>query len=159
MLLTILLLIDVFIQGELGTGWARALTVGEIIATGSVFVLSIKHGIGGADKVDKICYILWAVAVVCWLGLHRPLLALNFGVFADLIAMVPTFMKSWKNPEEESANVFAASALSGFIAIFAAQEYTYRAILLPVYLFLVNLAVVVVLAVSEKHRKRLAASR
>jgi hypothetical protein len=149
-LLTALLLITLFVQGDLGSGWARVLTIGEIIATGSVFILSIKYGVGGAERVDKLCYVLWAVMVLCWLALNRPLLALHFAVLADLIGMIPTFIKSWKSPHEESINVFAASALSGFIAIFAAETLSYRSILFPLYLFIVNLSVVGLLIISNR---------
>ena len=149
-LLTILLFIDVFIQGQLGSGWARAFTVGDLIATGSVFVLSLKYGVGGFERSDKICYVLWLIMVACWLGLNRPLLALHFGILADFISMIPTLIKSWRKPHEESINIFAASALSGFIAIFAAEQYTYRATLLPLYLFLINLVTVTILVIANR---------
>lgn len=152
-LLTAFLLITVFVQGDLGTGWAIALTIGEVIACGSVFLLSLKYGEGGSEKSDKICYIIWAVTIVSWLILDKPLLALHFGVLADLVAMTPTFIKSWKAPHEESINVFAASSLSGFIGIFAAETYTYSRVLFPAYLFVVNLLVVAVLIISHRNQR------
>lgn len=149
-LLTILLFIDILIQGELGTGWAIALTVGDFLACFSVFILSLKYGTGGADKTDFICYFLWIVTVICWLGLDRPLLALHFGILADFIALVPTFIKSWRKPNEESTNVFLASSLAGFIALFAVETYSYGAVLLPLYLFVVNLAVALVIVLAHR---------
>ncbi len=53
--------------------------------------------------------------------------------------------------------MFAASSLSGFIAIFAAAEYSYRAVLLPLYLFLVNLAVVAVILRARKNKQQIIA--
>jgi hypothetical protein len=149
-LLTALLLITVFVQGELDTGWARALTISEVIACGSVFLLSLKYGVGGTDRTDKICYLIWAFMVICWLVLDKPLLALHFAVLADLVALIPTFIKSWKTPKEESINVFAASSLSGLIAIFAAETYVYSTILFPLYLFIVNLLIVTLLIASNR---------
>lgn len=157
-LLTILLFIDIFIQGELGTGWAIALTVGDFLACASVFVLSLKYGSGGAERSDIICYGLWVITVICWLGLNRPLLALHFGVLADFVALVPTFIKSWKKPDEESTNVFIASSLSGLVALFAVETYSYGAILLPLYLFIVNLAVAVVIILAHRRDAAISSS-
>lgn len=153
-LLSILLFIDIFIQLDInGTGWAVAVTAGDFLACFMVFAVAIRYGSGGASKTDIICYILWLVTVGCWLGFDRPLLALHFGVLADLVALVPTFIKSWQKPHEESTNVFLASSLSGVVAIFAAENFSYGAILFPVYLFVVNLAVAATIIFAGRYRR------
>ncbi len=153
-LLTLLLLISAFVQGELGTGWAIALVVGDIIATGAICAASFWYGHGGFELTDKICYVLWSATVVLWLGLDRPLLALQVGILADLIAMVPTFIKTVQNPDEESLNVYIGTAIAGFLGVFAATNLSYQNIVFPAYLCMVCLAEVVLILVVRRVKQR-----
>ncbi len=154
-LLTLLIVLDLLVQHDIGVGWALALTIGEVIATGSVFVLSIWRGIGGMEKVELVCYVLWGAMVACWLLLDRPLLALHFGVAADLISLIPTFIKSWQSPHEETKSVFVTSAIAGLLGAAAVASYSYDNLLLPVYLFLANSAVALTIWIAEsRHRKK-----
>ncbi len=89
---------------------------------------------------------------VCWRVLDNPLLALHFGIAADFVALIPTFKKSWSNPQEESSNVFMASAFAGLLGVFAAINFSYQSILLPAYLLLANSLVVVIL-LATPHKK------
>lgn len=153
-LLTILLVLDLLVQHDIGVGWAIALTAGEVLATGSVFILALKYGVGGLDKADLVSYALWVIMVGCWLLLDRPLLALHFGVAADLVSMIPTFIKSWRQPTEESKSVFVTSSVAGFFGLLAAVNFGYENILLPLYLVLVNAAVVGLLLLAEAQHKQ-----
>jgi hypothetical protein len=154
-LLTLLLILAAFVQGEIGNGWAIALTLGDIFATGAICLASYSYGQGGLEKVDLFCYVLWAITVGVWLLFDQPVLALCMAVAADLISMVPTLIKTVKNPYEESVSVFIGSGTAGFIAIFAASSYTLSSILFPLYLFLICYTEVALIVLVKKYKPAL----
>jgi hypothetical protein len=147
-LLTLLLLISLVLQGELESGWAMASTVGEFVACFTIMLYSFKFGVGGTTRLDKICYLLWSITVVSWIILDKPLIALHISIIADIIAMVPTYKKSWQDPESESMNVFIGGAIASAFSIVAAAELRYVTILFPLYFLLSNMSIVLVLAWS-----------
>ena len=85
-----------------------------------------------------------------WLSLKRPLLAQHFGIAADLVAIIPTYFKSWENPAEESKNVFIAGFFASILGIFAATNFKYENIIFPTYLLLSNASIVIVIFLAEK---------
>lgn len=65
---------------------------------------------------DKLCGIFSFVAILIWLMLDSPLLAIIFAIIADTLASLPTIRKAWTHPETETKITYTASFIS-FILI------------------------------------------
>lgn len=80
--------------------------------------------------------------------------AIAFSIFADLSAGVPTLVKSWKYPETESPVEFASSFINVTIALFTVRVFSFAHVAFPLYIFLYNLAAVIL--ITTRIGKRLA---
>lgn len=137
-MLTLLLIVTLFQQQSLGSGWAMAVTVGETIGALGILVLSLKRGIGGLTRLDIICYALLAVSVGLWLKTDNALLAIHITIIADTVAFLPTMVKTWHFPKSETPLFFTIGATMPLLSILAEGNYTYAVMLFPLYLAAIN---------------------
>lgn len=137
-MLTLVLIIVLLQQHELGSGWALGVTVGELVGSLAILGLSLPRGVGGSLKSDLVCYALLAAAVCAWLLVDNPLLALHLSIVADFIAFTPTLIKSWYMPKSETALFYIGGVVSALLATFAAGSFAYSVIVFPLYLVLIN---------------------
>lgn len=127
-----------FQQHSLGSGWALAVTVGEVIGSLAILMLALRKGVGGLQKLDIICYALLIVSCVVWITSKNALLALHFTVLADVIAFTPTLVKTWHMPKTETPLFFILGIIAPFLSIVAAGNYAYAIVLFPLYLAIAN---------------------
>jgi hypothetical protein len=69
------------------------------------------------------------------------LLAITFGILADLIGYIPTFVKTWHEPKSEDPFFFAIEGAASLLAVFAIWQLRVD-ILFPVYFVLCSAVVV-----------------
>ena len=86
-----LLLLSYQAGGANSTIWAP---LGEVIAVSFVAFLSIRHGVGGFDKTDIICFTGALVSLLVWQISGLSVLGLLSGLLVDTFALWPTVMKS-----------------------------------------------------------------
>lgn len=89
------------------------------------------------SKLDWWCGALSVLAVVLWLVTGTGIIAIVLSIAADLLAGVPTLIKSYKDPESEHHSVFRNGALSAAITMLAIQNRTFAAFAFPLYIFLI----------------------
>jgi len=141
----LLLLVTLLQQHAVHSGWLMAVTVGELIGAACLFVLAFKYGEGGFSRLDIACYGLLVVDMALWFSTGSALLALHLSVLADFIAFLPTLVKTWRRPHSETPLFFAIGVVAPLLNIFAAGTYGYGVLLFPVYLVIINLAVLVMI--------------
>lgn len=105
-------------------------------------------------KTEKRDYYLMILAVICivlWLVTDNANLAIVFALSADLLAGLPTVIKSYKYPETESWVAYGVSAVGFGIGVLAIQTYAFENYAFVVYLFVINalLAILASRAVSN----------
>jgi hypothetical protein len=106
-----------------------------------LLIMSLIYGVGGASRLDKWCFVIGILALVLYVVTGNGLLAISFGIIADLIAYIPTFVKTWKDPKSEDPTFFTIEAVASLFAVIAIWEL--RAdILFPIYFVLCSLAVI-----------------
>jgi hypothetical protein len=116
-----------------------------------LLVLSLKYGVGGASKLDKVCLVIGVFALAVYAVTGSGLLAISFGVLSDLIGYIPTFVKTWHDPTSENPTFFAIEGLASFLGVLAIWQLRVD-IILPIYFVLCSAAVVALI-----YRKRLSA--
>jgi hypothetical protein len=74
---------------------------------------------GGTSVFDWICLAVALAGIVAWKIAGNPILGIWFAVFADLVAYLPAFLKTWRHPNTESPWLYALSASASFLSLIA----------------------------------------
>ena len=89
------------------------------ISSIAFLILSFKSGMGGTSVFDWICLAVALAGIVAWKIAGNPILGIWFAVFADLVAYLPAFLKTWRHPNTESPWLYALSASASFLSLIA----------------------------------------
>jgi hypothetical protein len=144
-----LLLLAFFQQYSLGSGLGLALLVGEILGSVTVLLLSIRYGVGGLAKLDIVCYTLLILDLCIWAITKNALLAIFLTMLADMIALLPTVVKTWKDPQSETYYWWLMGVIAPVFGILSEGNFSLQEVLFPVYLLLANLLVVLLIVVPR----------
>lgn len=90
------------------------------------------------------------VGLILWAVTDRPNLAILFSLLADVLAGIPTLIKSYRHPHSESWVAYAISALGFGISFLSIRAHTFEATAFVAYVFLLN-ASFAVLASRGRH--------
>ncbi|MBP7804824.1 MAG: hypothetical protein KA052_01215 [Candidatus Pacebacteria bacterium] len=126
---------------------SAVLLVGNI----AMFLLSIKYGVGGWAKSDILCLIIAIIGIILWQVSGNPLLSIYSLVVADLVAMLPTIIKSYRRPDTEVWYLFFCDILANICILAAHKEITFNEYVYPGYLVLVNIVVVLFIMRKRTH--------
>lgn len=121
-LLTILI-VALQIQG--GAGPATWVTAAAGLLCVGVVLLSLKNGKRDITRSDTVVAALSLLAIVFWLFIHQPELALTLVILADLLAFIPTVRKSYIDPYSETLSLYVTNALRFGLTLLAVEHYTY----------------------------------
>jgi hypothetical protein len=102
-----------------------------------LYVLSFKYGMGGSDKLDITCMVLCGIGLIVWGVTGDSMNGLIAAIVADFIAVVPSFVKTWRFPGTESWLFYAMGSMAGFFIV-TAGPYDLQALLFPGYIFIVD---------------------
>ena len=146
-LLTSIATAAAFSAGE----WEAAiLTLANAIGTFAIVLLGIRNGMAKLSLFDVLCQLGALFALVLWLILDIPLVAIVGVVFIDFLGVLPTIRHSWKNPEEETWQTFMLSTMAPVFTIAALTAYHWENLLYPTYLLLADGLVMVVILYRRK---------
>lgn len=63
------------------------------------------------------------IAIILWLTVNDPSLAIVFAIIADLFAALPTIVKAWRHPETESAWIYVLGGLGNIIGLLTLRTW------------------------------------
>jgi hypothetical protein len=87
-------------------------------------------------QFDITCGFFSLVGILLWLVTQDAFFAIVFTIVADGLALLPTLVKSWKEPESESYLVFLNGAISAGITLLAIKTYDFSHVAFPLYIFI-----------------------
>jgi hypothetical protein len=135
--------------------WALAMSLAEFIGQLMLLFLGMKYGVGGMQRIDKISYILFAVAMTSYFLTGESLLGLFLLCMTDLVAYMPTIVKNFKSPELDTPFYFVAGTVIPIFGLLAASDYLdIDQTIYPVYLMLANGIAAYPLAVHYRRQKQ-----
>lgn len=105
-------------------------------------------------KSEPRDYYLMAAAIVgiiLWAMTGDPNLALVFALVADILAGIPTLIKSYTHPHSESWIAYAISAFGFGISLLSVQTYNFESTAFVAYIFFLNGACAVLASRRRKH--------
>jgi hypothetical protein len=94
-------------------------------------------------KSEPRDYYLMAAAIIgmiLWAVTGNPNLALLFALVADILAGIPTLIKSYTHPQSESWVAYAISAFGFGISFLSIQSHNFETTAFVAYIFLLNCA-------------------
>lgn len=124
---------------------------GDLLVSAGIAVASLKYGVGGLNRLDIMMGSLAGIGLLVWLLFNSPLVALLCALFADICGVVPTMLKSVREPRSESAWPYAASSVSALIGVYLVGQWSVTLFIYPLYLFIANGVVALTVAVGRYH--------
>jgi hypothetical protein len=148
-IITALATLSLWANGDSSGVWLALASFLEAVA---IWVLSLKRGVGGAGRLDIVCFVLCIVGVAFWLISGHSLVGLFASIVADLIACIPSLHKTIRMPHTESFWFYLLGAVAG-LSIVLAGPLTWEAVIFPAYILLIDLSFAVVIG-RGKYRGR-----
>ena len=138
-----------FAQLAKGATWSLFLPGTDMLATFSIFILAIWHGVGGLNRRDVSGLLLALLGLLLWYLSKQPLLALCIAIGVDGIGTVLTLIKTWEEPNSETFSSWFLAALSGLFAILAVGGLSFVLLIYPVYILLANGSIGAVILIRQ----------
>ena len=124
--------------GSWGTGVVALICLGIAIS-------SLKNGLSHIKKLDIWLFFIGLCSIPLWLITNDPTLSVVLVTTIDLIAIIPTFRKSWINPYDEPLYLYSLNVLRHGLSLFAIVNITIATVLFPCTIMLANLSLSVFL--------------
>ncbi len=139
--------IGVFLQLKAGATWS---VMGVFMAGFApllvvIFSLFKKNAFWKIQSFDIFCGLFSVLALVIYIITSNLWISILFAITSDFLAYIPTFVKSWKNPESETSSVYLGGIINNIIAMLIIKNWAFAVYSFPLYLVLVNLAEVAVI--------------
>ncbi len=136
------LAISYYLSGARETMWvALSYFVGPLI----ISLFSIKYGEGGWDPLDRWCIAGVVVSLLLWWIFNSALVGLIANLIVDFFALIPTIMKSIKDPSGEDRKAWTLESSANIVNLFAVKPWTFAIASYPVYLVVINLIITIAL--------------
>lgn len=135
----------VFSYHSAGASTTIWLNIAYVVTTSLIFILSLKYGVGGYTPLDITCLIGAVIGLGLWWATNNPVTALYMNVFVDALGFIPTIKKAYLLPESENKLSWNISTLSNAVNVAALNNWQFKIILFPVYNFIFNAAVAVLI--------------
>ena len=116
------------------------------------FFLSLRYGVGGLTKRDRITLIAAGATLLIWFFTKNPVIAVYLTIIIDALGAWLTVAKAYEHPESETMITWALSGIGGFFAIFAIQTLNFELLSYPLYIFVINFAVVVAMILGKRKK-------
>ncbi len=154
-----LLIQSIFISAQFSSGasWSVVLPLVEMGTVGAVFFLGlVGYGYKKYGWLDAVCLVIAVAAIVLWQMTDEPMVALVLSVFADFVAVLPTFKKAYFDPKSETPLAYLLVVIASVLAAASTTIFDVANLLWPLYIFALNGAVLclILLGRTRKHIKR-----
>lgn len=136
-------------QAASGATSSLLFIVGGVIATFSVFLISIPRGVGGHSKLDIAVLAGAIMGLILWSLLDTPLASILANIVVASIALVPTYKKAYLNPKSETKSTWLIGSISAIFAILSVGKLDYVLLLLPVYSLLAQAGLFAILEIRK----------
>ncbi len=134
-------LVDIIaIANQLAAGATNSvwLVAGFALANLTIFLLSLRHGAGGTERLDIIVLCGAILGVIAWQISGNPLASIIANLVVITLAMAPTYKKGWIDPKSETSTVFLMGAIASLLAAISVGKLDYILLLTPVYIFAIQ---------------------
>ena len=147
---SVLLSIAFFAQVSKGAEWSLLLTAGDFAAVFSIFILSIKYGVGGTTKFDIWTLIGAGFGLILWYLTNEALIALCITIFIDFLAGLLTITKTYRDPYSETFLTYMLCSFGAFLSIFSVGEMNFSLLLFPIWICVINFSIGITIILRKR---------
>lgn len=127
-----------------------ALSAGPLL----IFVVSLTKGHHWRVGVfDILCGASAAIGIVLWQITSDPIMAIVFGILADILGGIPTIVKSYRAPSSEKATPYLLSVFSMVLTLATMQSWRFVDYAFPIYILLINVLLFTLISSRIGERK------
>lgn len=111
-----------------------------------IFLASFKNknSYWKLGKLDYICLVFALLSIVSWVLFEEGVLATIFAILVDLIAFIPTYVKSWEFPDTETLWPYYSGMFNSLLSLVTLTVFTFVTYGFVLYFFLGCLTQVVI---------------
>jgi hypothetical protein len=131
----VLNLITIANQIAIGATSSLGLVIGSTIATGAIFTISIRRGVGGFAPLDLTVLAGSVIGLLLWWRLNSPLTSIVVNVLVSTLAIIPTYKKAYLDPASETAITWLVGSIAAFLALLSIGQISTPLIIVPLYSF------------------------
>ncbi|MFA6523963.1 MAG: hypothetical protein WC264_01080 [Candidatus Paceibacterota bacterium] len=115
-----------------------------------IFCLFKKDCFWKIGLLDIFCGVLSIFALVFYILTNNLWISVLFAIASDLLAFLPTFIKTWKYPETENSFVYLGGIFNNIIALLIIKDWSFT-----VYSFSFYIVIASTLEIFFIYRKRI----
>lgn len=119
------------LQVNKGGGWGAVPTFFGASAGILIFILSLRYKRAAITKSDTLFFMMALIAIGLWLIAKQAVLSVIIVSLIDILAFIPTYRKSWKRPDQETASFYYVSLLRFILSAIAVGHYNFVTLLYP----------------------------
>lgn len=154
-----LVAISMMAQIDAGASWSLILLIGDFLAVLIVLLFCIAgYGYKKYSWVEYVCFALGILAIVLWQITSQPLLAICFAILADLIASIPTVVKTYRDPWSELPFAWFLVAFGAMLGIVSTNIWNLENILFPLNILIINGTVAIIAFLGRRTKNSPCAS-
>ncbi len=101
-----------------------------------IFIASF-HNPAAVWKIGRLDYVCGAMSVagtLGWLATRNGVIAIVAAIVADLLAGIPTLVKSWTDPDTESVNAYLGALINNAILLLTVTVWSTAEVAFPIYI-------------------------
>lgn len=127
-------------QVQQGVGIQSLLTLMTGLIPLFIFIASFvnKKSYWKIGRLDLICGTLSILGLLLWWVTKVGNIAIVFAILADLLAGLPTIIKSYKAPETENYLIYFADAISAALTLLTIKTWNFATYGFPVYILIAD---------------------
>jgi hypothetical protein len=91
------------------------------------------------NKIDILCGILSLLGIILWVVTGVGNIAIIFSILADLMAGIPTLVKSFYNPESENYLAYLATGIASIITLLTIRIWNFQTFAFSLYILIICL--------------------
>ena len=113
------------VQIQTGGWYGSYVTLVEFFCCFIAFALGLKYGEKNITSFDTLCFVLALIALSLYLSFELAIISTILVIIVDVLAIIPTYRKSYSKPDEETIVVYIMSAWVYLFAILWLASYTF----------------------------------
>jgi uncharacterized membrane protein AbrB (regulator of aidB expression) len=145
-------------QGVEGISWVSFVSgITPLLIVAASFIN--KKAYWKSEPRDYYLMAAAIIGIILWAITKNPNLALLFSLLADILASIPTLIKSYRHPQTESWIAYAVSTFGFGIGFLSLQSYNFENTAFVAYVFLLNGVLALLALRGRKHKQAIGFTR
>ncbi|PSB56034.1 hypothetical protein C7B77_13175 [Chamaesiphon polymorphus CCALA 037] len=128
--------------GATNTLW---LPIAQVISQLIITCYAFKYSKGRWQRLDRICLAGAGLSLLLWWRSGSPLVALAMNIAMDILGAIPTIKKIYYEPDSEDLLFWVMAFSASVLNLLAIESFTLSFLLFPLYLFMLNITVLILL--------------